>query len=158
MGMALRITALVLIWIGATVAWVALGATLLLRTTQSDQAQRVAVGSLWGPEQTQSAPTFSATDGTFPAKPPDASRVNADLQLDQRRKGLLWYNTYRVDFSGLYHLSNTGKSRQLTFEFTLPAERAVYDDLQLLVNGRPHRLDECRRRLGACAGHARRWR
>jgi len=32
--------------------------------------------------------------------PLDASRINVALALERRRKGLLWYSTYVVDFAG----------------------------------------------------------
>jgi hypothetical protein len=69
--------------------------------------------------------------------PIDASRVTVNLLLDQRRKGLLWYNTYRVEFAGSYRVVNTTRGDWLTFALRLPADKGVYDDVRVLVGGRP---------------------
>jgi hypothetical protein len=136
--LALRIAALILIWIGATAAWMVLGATLLYRSEQAGDTQRRAIGTLWLPEQTQSAPVFSVTQGKLILnKPPDASTVDVALALDQRRKGLIWFNTYRVDFSGAYRVRNNGNGQHVGFALRLPADNAVYDDVKVLVNGAP---------------------
>ena len=136
--MILRILALILIWIGASAAWAVLGATLLVRTEQSDVAQRAQLGSLWGPEQSQCAPWFRYSSGRERRSvAPEASAIAVDLLLDQRRKGLLWYNTYHVGFAGSYRLSVAANVRGLTFSFKLPAQNAVYDDVRVLVDGRP---------------------
>ncbi len=133
-----RIVALGVILIGAAVAWEILGGTLFIRTQQSDAVGRAQLGSLWGPEQKQNAPQFSyqtrAGRCTIPA---EASHIKVDLALDQRRKGLLWYNTYRVDFSGVYRVVNAGSADRLTFVLRFPAENGVYDDVRVLANGRP---------------------
>lgn len=131
-----RIAALMLIFIGATIAWELLGATLLVRTQSSDEAQRAQLGSLWGPPQAQSAPEFVAGGAARNLLPLEASAVTVDLALDQRRKGLLWYNTYRVDFSARYSVRNTVRARHVTFALRLPAEQGVYDDLRLDIDGR----------------------
>ena len=136
--MVLRITALIVILIGASIAWGILETTLFVRTQQSDETQRAALGSLWGPEQTQQAPVFSyATKSRVHEIPIDASRITVDLALDQRRKGLLWYNTYRVNFGAAYRVVNSSTKDQLTFSLLFPADKGVYDDVRVLVNGRP---------------------
>src|SRR3984893_7956805 len=136
--MIVRIVALIVIFIGASLAWGILGTTLFVRTQQSDEAQRAALGSLWGPQQAQQAPVFSYSTklGDFNI-PIDASRIAVDLQLDQRRKGLLWYNTYRVDFAAAYRIVNPGKTDRLTFSLRFPADKGVYDDVRVMINGRP---------------------
>src|ERR1700680_1096797 len=137
-GIFLRIAALFVIFLGATAAWVILGTTLVVRTQHSDSAQRAQLGALWGPKQTQCAPGFSFVAGNVEQiLPIDASNIDVNLLLDQRRKGLLWYNTYRVNFLGSYLVTNTSRARQLTFALSLPAKKAVYDDMHVVVNGRP---------------------
>src|ERR1700737_3100989 len=122
--MVLRIVALLVILIGASIAWGILGTTLFVRTQQSDQAQRASLGSLWGPEQTQQAPVFSYSTKLADFNIPiDASRIAVDLGLDQRRKGLLWYNTYRVDFAAAYRIVNPGKTNRITFSLRFPADK-----------------------------------
>jgi hypothetical protein len=136
--MAMRILALIVIFLAATFAWVVLSATLVVRTQQADTEQRSALGSLWGPPQTQCVPEFSyPIRKSFQSLPLSASRIAVDLALDQRRKGLRWYNTYRVSFSGAYRVVNTSTASQLRFALPLPADNGVYDDVRVLVDGRP---------------------
>jgi len=132
-----RIIAIFLILAGATIAWSILGGTLLVRTNASDDAQAAQLGALWGPEQSQCAPTFSSlTKGMAQSLPLDASRIAVDLNLEPRQKGLLWYDTYRVGFSGTYRVVNASRANWLTLSLNLPAEGAVYDDLGVQVDGR----------------------
>jgi len=135
--MAKRITSIFLILVGATIAWSILGATLLARTQDSDSSQTAQIGALWGPVQSQCAPEFTyLVDGAAQRLPLDSSRISVTLDLEPRRKGLLWYGTYRVGFTGSYRVINTGRQKHLTFKLTLPADGAVYDDLGVMVDGR----------------------
>jgi hypothetical protein len=67
----------------------------------------------------------------------DQTRANVAFELDHRRKGLLWYSTYKVSFDGAYRFRNTTSSDSVLIEFPLPASQAVYDDLRVAVNGAP---------------------
>jgi inner membrane protein CreD len=136
-----RIIAIFFILAGATIAWSILGGTLLVRTNASDDAQVAQLGTLWGPEQSQCAPTFSylttyLSKGIVQTLPLDASHIAVDLNLEPRQKGLLWYDTYGVNFSGAYRVVNTSRANWLTFNLNLPADGAVYDDLAVSVDGR----------------------
>jgi hypothetical protein len=136
--MAARIFAICIILVGATIAWSILGGTLLVRTNASDSAQVAQLGTLWGPEQSQCAPEFSyLVKKSSLNLPLDASRIAVNLDLEPRRKGLLWYETYRVGYSGWYRVVNSGPANTLTFSLNLPADGAVYDDLAVTVDGRP---------------------
>lgn len=68
---------------------------------------------------------------------PDSSQLEANFKLDYRKKGLLWYSTYKVFFSGEYRFVNP-KNHQIPafFEFYLPEGSAVYDNLQVLIDGK----------------------
>jgi hypothetical protein len=50
-------------------------------------------------------PPIVTTDGDFIDL--HGSKVNADIQLDYRRKGMLWFPVYYVDFHGVYYIRNT---------------------------------------------------
>jgi hypothetical protein len=59
------------------------------------------------------------------------------LHLDYRRKGLLWYSTYRVQFSAEYVVPNpTPEARDIHFPFAFPAVGAIYDNFRLSVGGK----------------------
>jgi Inner membrane protein CreD len=135
-----------LIVIAAAVGWFILGGTLVVRTQESDSVQRAALGGLWGSELEQTQPVFvvgspAPTASGQPAlKPPEvapsSSRIDVELALDLRRKGLLWYNTYAVGFTGTYRVTNPKPHETLRLCFTLPADGATYDDVAVSVDGR----------------------
>ena len=55
-----RLIAIIFIFCSASVAWMILGATLVQRTSDSGSSQREKLTTLWGSDQTQSAPQVSA--------------------------------------------------------------------------------------------------
>ena len=151
-----RIAAIGFIYSCITIAWLILGATVHFRTQDQDDKLKSAVGQLWGTAQTQQAPqiywlervvhietndkgeTVSRTSEVKHYIDLAASRIEVDLNLAHRRKGLLWYSTYQVDFSASYTVANpTDQDRPLYFDMPLPASNAVYDDFTLTVDGRP---------------------
>ncbi len=68
----------------------------------------------------------------------DASRVAATLHVDYRQKGLLWFSTYKVDFDGAYTFQNpTAREEEFVFQLPFPAQQAVYDNVQLLLDDKP---------------------
>ena len=69
--------------------------------------------------------------------PLEGSKVDVRLDLEHRQKGLMWYATYTVAFNGAYLFHNpSSKAETVTFGFPFPASSAVYDDLQMVVNGK----------------------
>jgi len=130
-----------------------------MRTYSSDSQSRGRVASSWGASQDQTSlsagfnlftdrsvisfenganVTRHVQDKKWIAFPLVRSRVNADLNIDYRKKGLLWYSTYRVKFAGGYDFTNpSDQPADVTFTFRLPADQAVYDGLNFSVNGTP---------------------
>ena len=76
------------------------------------------------------------TDRTFKRELElDSSRVLVDLNLDYRRKGLLWFSTYRVMFEAEYEITNpVDKEVSTTFSIPFSYSKAVYDDMGMTVN------------------------
>jgi len=154
-----RIAAILFIFVCTTVAWAILGSTIFYRTYSSNSELRGRVASTWGTPQEQSPPratyvtsiskpvtteengkevTRTVEQQTVHALPLQKSRVAVGLNLDYRRKGLLWYSTYRVKFGGAYEYVNPyDEARYVTFTLHLPAEKAIYDDVAFTVNGKP---------------------
>ncbi len=139
------LVAVTAILIGATVAWFILGATIAVRTQGSDSAQRAQLAAQWGSEQEQAAPNFSFTSyhveknkriATVHDLDTASSRIAVDLALDQRLKGLIWYNTYAVRFNASYRVPNPGGGAHIDVSFPFPAEGASYDDFVLAVDGK----------------------
>ena len=151
-----KLPAIFLIYVFIVIAWFILGATILKRTHTQDYKLKGMVSQLWGTMQVQKAPsiyyqtkekreTERIESGktikefeTYVVNHPlslKASGIDVSLSLEHRKKGLLWYSTYAVDFSGWYEIVNdTYESRYIYFNFDFPAAGAVYDDFKLLVN------------------------
>ena len=158
-----RLFAIGFIYCCTAVAWSTLGASLVARTGESDERLAKEVAQLWGGRHEQVAPTAAVDrprqvqervqerDGKGQVVtrevsrtvvdrvplPLDASRVRVDLALDQRRKGLLWYATYGVGFTGTYRLHNPdAEERTVRAHFAFPSPSALYDGFALQVDGR----------------------
>jgi len=133
-----RLVAIGVIFSGAALAWMILGETLAQRTLESDSSQRERLSSQWGSALTQRPPLVKAQIGPhrWVVLPIRQSRVNVVLGLEQRRKGLLWYNLYDVDFAGHYVVRNVTDAGQVEVGFALPATDATYSDFTLRIDGR----------------------
>jgi hypothetical protein len=151
-----RIAAIVFIFICTSVAWMILATTVMYRTHNTDEQLQGRVGSTWGTSQEQAPPTatYSKTEivpvttqengkvtirnenvKRYISLPVDASRIQANLSLNYRQKGLLWYSTYVVDFAGDYKFRNdSGEQQTVAFRLPFPAQKAVYDGLTLVIN------------------------
>ncbi len=135
----LRLIAIALIFALAAGAWFVLAGSVDYRTNNSDEAISAQVQGLWGGPQAQFAPTFSAQSAGKTAQLDlTSSDIKADFDLTQRRKGLLWYATYTVDFDAAYRVKNTG-SEPATATFTLdfPTTEGQYDGFAVRVDGKP---------------------
>ena len=152
-----RIAAIVFIFICTTIAWVALGATIFSRIYSADGRLQEKVASSWGTAQTQTPPsatyqtvrlhsedtienghaiTRQTQEQVSVALPLESSRVDVALGLEHRQKGLMWYSTYTVDFLGNYTFRNTSqKEESVTLLLPFPASQAVYDNLEIRVEG-----------------------
>ncbi len=159
-----RLLAIAVVFVGSSIAWNALGASLLARTGQFDDRLENEVQLLWGAPHRQAAPTAwvlrpaTETD-TVESKdaegrvtrnqvtrptvqqtpvPLDSTRATVDLDLEHRRKGLLWYSTYSVFFRATYRFTNPDtEARELQVRLPLPAENALFDDFVFTIDGRP---------------------
>lgn len=161
--MSARILALIFIYVCTCLGWMILGGSVWQRTDDASASLRKNVASIWGRPQIQLAPTAhyrrtvqeppragGSTEGkpgeksaaerplhaeTVPL-PLESSRVSADLTLEPRRKGLVWYSTYGVQFQGSYRFQNTSTEAQdVTIRFQLPDGQALYDGFSAKVDG-----------------------
>jgi len=132
-----RVLAIVAIFCGASLAWMILGATIVLRTADSDSSQQQRLSAQWGSALVQNAPKVVAPDALSVVVPIRGSRIDVALDLEQRRKGLLWYNLYNVTFSGQYVVRNDTHSKHLVMCFLLPASNGSYADYAYSIGGKP---------------------
>jgi inner membrane protein involved in colicin E2 resistance len=151
-----QVLALAFIFVCTTIAWVILGATIFSRTYGSNEQLQGHVASTWGTSQQQSPPTatYTVTEvvnsttvesgkvvvhrENVQRQVPlaiEASRIHVNLHLNPRQKGLLWYSTYAVDFAGDYRFrNNTAEAQTVDFRLKFPAQKAIYDGLQMKIN------------------------
>jgi inner membrane protein involved in colicin E2 resistance len=159
-----RIVAIIAVFIAACIGWAILGLSTASRTAQQSSRLGPEVQSLWGQEQRQVAPTFNfrwrtprvverteedeghrrkrilretVWDDHAKAVLASSTRVNADIHLDQRLKGLLWYSLYDTVFEGGWsYVHEEAESGTLDLSFAFPVPEATYDDFKFIVDGR----------------------
>src|SRR5215510_14317574 len=154
-----RIIAIAFIFICTSIAWAILGGTIFSRTYDSGLVSSDRVASTWGTSQNQGPPTASfkthvekqqetlengikvvkkVTEESITGLPLESSRIDVNLDLQHRQKGLLWYSTYKVAFSGIYGFRNTSdKEQTVDFRMQFPTSQAIYDNLTFTVDGNP---------------------
>jgi hypothetical protein len=156
-----RITAIAIVYLIAVVGWITLAGTITYRTDHQDAELKHEVGQLWGTPLEQKAPSASMTvekpvenQSHIPAAnqrglvfvrgsaaekydlPIVQNDIRAGFDLDQRQKGLLWYSTYHVRFSGDYVFENAqDKSGELTVNFAFPSADGQYDEFKFQLDG-----------------------
>lgn len=160
------LVAVALIYAVTSSSWLLLGAVTESRTREKDDSLRSEVGRLWGghhnhiaasltlpaePPPTPPGPAAQAgqeappAGGAAPLDPcrvqvtlePSRTRASADLRLEHRRKGLLWYSTYTVLFDGSYRFENDGEcAREGRLLVPFPASGVAYDEFQVQIDGK----------------------
>lgn len=140
-----RFLAIAVIWFGCLAAWMILGSTLHVRSDSLTGSLRDGVHTLWGPPGRQAPPLATykkkeikeeivieqKTEGTSKRTVQhetwvdvpialDASKVDVKLDLQQQRKGLMWFPTYGVDFKARYtFLNDSAEAQDVTVSFPL---------------------------------------
>ncbi|HET9481236.1 MAG TPA: inner membrane CreD family protein [Candidatus Polarisedimenticolia bacterium] len=158
-----RLLAIGVVFVCTAVAWAVLGSSVVVRTGQLDERLAVEVARLWGGQHAQVAPAASVErprESTETVEEKDAqgrtisrevkkmvtewhslplgsSRVTVGLDLDARRKGLLWFDTYAVEFEGRYWVMNPDEvARTVKVVFDFPSKEAIYDGFVFRLDGR----------------------
>lgn len=151
----LRVFAVIGIFIATAIGWMILGVSLMQRTKHADDVLTGRVVELWGSEHVQRSPSFVYYSFTKEKRineetgkafyvdvknthwyDPEKSDIAVDFDLDYRRKGLVWFSTYKVDYEGKYVFKNYGNVPLNGFcEFEFPASGAIYDNFRILIDG-----------------------
>jgi hypothetical protein len=157
-----RLLAVGFIYVCSTLAWAVLGGSLVARTGEFDGKLSHDVALLWGGKHVQAAPEARVERPRIVTErirendaqgravtrevskpsidrvpiPLTASRVEVALHLDQRQKGLLWYDTYAVRFRGSWRVHNPDAvPRRVVVTFTFPSPEAIYDGFVFTAGG-----------------------
>ena len=139
-----RLLGIIFIFICTTIAWGILGASIMVRTDSGYAQLNRQVEDLWGSEHFQKAPTVTLKtiqkDGdkekeVITPVELESSNIQVGFQLEHRRKGLLWYSTYDVDFDAVYTFKNPLNQRaEGTVTFFFPASGTIYDAFEFRVD------------------------
>jgi inner membrane protein involved in colicin E2 resistance len=154
-----RIAAIFLILSCTSIAWAILGTTIFARTYDVGSNLASRVESTWGAPEEQWPPAIGylrqqtkkveteengkkvtrlENQEITLAVPIEASRITTDFHLDYRQKGLLWFSTYAVSFSGLYDFKNpNGSDEDFMLRLPFPAKEAVYDNIEFFLDEKP---------------------
>ncbi len=136
-----RIVALIGIYLLGALGWNILGSVSSRRSHSQESTLTESVQNLWGAPILQRAPAFTVTvPGTQRQRAiaPVENRIAVTIDLEPRRKGLLWYSTYALDFDAQYTLTNTEPLAQtVRVHFPLPSQTATYEHLQATLDGEP---------------------
>lgn len=158
-----KLVAILFIFCCSAGAWFILGTSVVVRTGSTDQRLQQEVARLWGGSHVQVAPQAwvskavqstetvqeTGSDGEVVQKrvtkpvvvrervPLSSSRIDVTLALEHRRKGLLWYDLYDVEFSARYTVvAPDPLEGPLHTSFDFPTPDSIYDDFSFRVGGR----------------------
>jgi inner membrane protein involved in colicin E2 resistance len=169
----LRLVAIGAIFVCTTIAWMLLGSTIVARTGESDGHLRREVESLWGSEHRQVQPhvavasvitrnvvnestvngavtrqTSRTTERIDAEADLARSAIDVRLDLEHRKKGLLWWPTYTVAFkagwrfdlppvwrSGSDVVDVVDVDEKVVITVPMSARGAVYDGFFVKVDG-----------------------
>ena len=131
-----RLLAICLIVGCTSAAWFLLGGTVQYRSNQTDGRLGSEVVKNWGPVLTQEHPSlfYEAPTGGNARREiqPETSDIAVTLTYDPKQKGLLWYRTYKAEFTGKYLVKNPTPIAQTIYAaFKFPAADARYDAFSL---------------------------
>jgi inner membrane protein involved in colicin E2 resistance len=152
-----KIAAIAFIFVCTSIAWIFLASTIDYRSSAPADGLRAKVANTWGAPHEQKPPSayYEERAGktekviengkeieriiettTQRPVPLNGSKVNSDIHLEYRQKGLLWFSTYQVRFDAVYSFQNPANKEQLiNFVFPYPAARATYDGLAMTIDG-----------------------
>lgn len=151
----------VLIFIVVSILWVTLGVKMELTTRSISSAGMDEIKmSHWGGEINQKAPIQNVGEVEVSEIEEEMVRteeidikeeekemtkkrvsfisedISVEIDVDYKKKGLITYNTYQVDFSGKYVLKNRDEEEELrNFTFMLPQDVIMFSNLNFAVDG-----------------------
>jgi hypothetical protein len=137
-----RLLAIGSIIVCTAVGWFILGSSVLVRSGASLNRCGTEVTGGWGPTMMQPHPvTYYNSPGSVDGRhlvQPSLSNISVDLRYEPKKKGLLWYRTYLVDFRGDYTVQNPTQITQTIYvRFEFPAADASYSDFSFVIDGKP---------------------
>lgn len=134
-----RLSAIAAVFLVACAGWWWLGTVSLYRSDHFSRHLGDGVQKLWGRSIAQEAPRLRIKvpgSGETREILPSENIVDVRLDLEYRRKGLVWYSTFVCDFDGTYRVTNGEEvAQKILFHFPFPWADATYDRFSFSVDG-----------------------
>ncbi len=147
-----KMTAIILIFAGTFVAWMILGTATTARTDTQYSSLKSEVASLYGGDLLFRSPRFyrkreetvkvwengaEVERAMFVPVEREAleSNVSIDVSLDRRKRGNLWFPTFKARFEGEYLFKADDPKEQWYLYSALESSDSIYRDISLEVNG-----------------------
>ena len=110
---------------------------LVSRKHVSEAAPNISKKSRNRKSDPQQRRTFEVTEWKHTAAISLAgTEANVALDVDYRKRGLLWFSTYRVDFDASYTVINPfDHPVDVTMTFGFPSSSAIYDNMAVTTPG-----------------------
>ncbi|MCL2295119.1 MAG: inner membrane CreD family protein [Spirochaetes bacterium] len=149
-----KIIAIALIFVTTSIAWMILGATNYSRTDTSFSSLKSQVANLYGQRLTIIAPVCYTKIKRHREETVNNVRriveyyerqhheliksdIRINVYLDRRKKGNLWFPTFRARFEGKYTFLVDAASNDNVFLLsTLDSANSIYNNLHLNINGK----------------------
>lgn len=151
-----KLIAIGFIFACASVAWMILGVANMTRTDTAYSSLKAEVANLYGDsldvyapecyarvprdvEETVDGKTVTRREWDYVPAEIAKTDVSIDVRLDPRKKGNLWFPTFRAKFDGAwtFAIRDYDPARSYYVLTTLESENSVYDGVTLAVNGSP---------------------
>lgn len=152
-----KLVAILCIFLGCSLAWLILGGVNSARTSSSFHTLKSYVSNTYGSNLQITAPSIYVeraahfeskhTSRTYSPTPviekdrqgPSESDVSIHVSLDPRKKGNLWFPTFKSSFIGTYvfNAHELPKDLPLFLEASFESKSSVYNDISYSINGVP---------------------
>ncbi|MCP4050829.1 MAG: hypothetical protein GY730_09010 [bacterium] len=148
-----KLIAISLIFFGCFIAWMLLGGINLHRTSDNTRVLKSYVQNMYGSNLNISSPGIyfevkkikqEKINGQEVVKEyidkewinPSKSDVIVNVNLDPRKKGNLWFPTFKADFSGQYEFNVTSfpKNKSFFVFASLDSSNSIYRDIRFTLN------------------------
>lgn len=138
-----------LIFFPLFIGWILLANRLEIRTYNAMYKQLNLVKQIWGGNLAQPMPSvrykrFGSDVSSLSKGEIHAADISVTLQMDYRKKGLVYYTGYNAKFIGKYTIKNPeNENIYLSFIFPYPTQQGegVLQNVKLLVNGKEDTQD-----------------
>ena len=148
-----KIIAIVIIFIVTSIAWMILGASNSSRTKMSSVTLKSQVANLYGNRLIIASPRCYTKTASYMEETVNGAKrtveqyeykyhelIKSDLAihvyLDQRKKGNLWFPTFKARFEGNYTFITDPSDKDILLYATLNSSDSIYNNLSLNINNK----------------------